>query len=133
MKTVKIIFNRAIKEGIVKRDFYPFFGYKIKIAKTRKRAVRRDVIKLIEDLEQPEGSKLWPAWNYFLFSFYTMGMNFADMAKLKLENINDGRIDYTRLKTRKKYSIKITRAIQEILDYYVGKIDQSNYIFPIII
>ena len=117
----------------MKRDFYPFSGYKIKVSKTRKRAVRRDVIKLIEDLELPEGSKLWHTRIFFLFSFYTMGMNFADMARLKLENINDGRIDYTRQKTRKKYSIKINASIQEIIDQYIEKKEPAEYVFPIIL
>lgn len=133
MKTIKVIFNRAIKEGVVKRDFYPFSGYKIKVSKTRKRAVRRDVIKLIEELELPENSKLWHARNYFLFSFYTMGMNFADMAYLKMENLNDGRINYTRQKTRKKYSIKINDSIQEILNRYINEKAPEDYVFPIII
>lgn len=133
MKTIKVVFNRAIKEGVVKRDFYPFSGYKIKVSKTRKRAVRRDVIKLIEELELPENSKLWHARNYFLFSFYTMGMNFADMAYLKMENLNDGRINYTRQKTRKKYSIKINDSIQEILSRYIDEKAPEDYVFPIII
>jgi len=133
MKTIKVVFNRAIKDGYVKRDFYPFSGYKIKVAKTRKRAIRRDVIKLIEDLSFQEGSKLWHARNYFLFSFYTMGMNFADMAYLKVENLNDGRINYTRQKTRKKYSIKINSSIQEIMSHYIDKKEPDTYIFPIIL
>jgi len=133
MKTIKVVFNRAIKDGYVKRDFNPFFGYKIKVTKTRKRAIGRDIIKLIEDLELPEGSKLWHSRNYFLFSFYTMGMNFTDMAHLKLENIIDGRIDYTRQKTKKKYSIKINASIQEILNQYIDKKEPDAYIFPIIL
>ena len=60
-------------------------------------------------------------------------MNFADMAYLKLENINDGRIDYTRQKTRKKYSIKINASIQEILKQYIYKKDFDEFIFPIIL
>ncbi len=34
--------------------------------------------------------------NYFLFSFYTRGMNIADMLKLKWEDVKSDTILYTR-------------------------------------
>ncbi|QGY44855.1 tyrosine-type recombinase/integrase [Maribellus comscasis] len=132
MKTIKMVYNRAIKAGIVQRDMYPFVNYTIRLTKTRKRAVQGDVIRKIEALELPMGSRLWHSKNYFLFSFYTMGINFADMAQLKGKNIVDGRIEYTRQKTKKEYSIKITAPMQRILDLYAQGKNEDDYIFPII-
>lgn len=132
MKTIKMIFNRAIKAGIVKQDLYPFTNYQIKTTKTKKRAIRRDVIELIEAVELPEEQLIWHARNYFMFSFFSMGINFTDLAHLKLENLIDGRMEFTRKKTKKDYSIKITESMQKILDLYcVGK-EKSDLIFPII-
>lgn len=132
MKTIKMVYNRAIKGGIVKREMYPFINYTIRLTKTRKRAIQGDVIRKIELLELPEGSRLWHSKNYFLFSFYTMGINFADMARLKVRSIVDGRIEYTRQKTKKEYSIKVTVPMQRILDLYIRGKKSEDYIFPIV-
>ncbi|MFO8128682.1 MAG: site-specific integrase [Bacteroidales bacterium] len=133
MRTIKMIFNRGIKTGVVKQEQYPFSGYKIRTMKTKKRAVPREVIELIEKLELEENTRIWHARNYFLFSFYAMGMNFADMAYLKLENIIEGRIEYKRQKTKKQYSIKITPQMDKILQHYIHLNESGDYIFPIII
>ena len=110
-----------------------FVGYRIKTSKTKKRAVSREVINLIDGLELKENSRMWHARNYFLFSFYSMCMNFADIAHLKPDKIIDGRLEYIRQKTRKQYSIKITERINEILSYYLNDQNESKYIFPIIV
>lgn len=132
MKTIKMIYNRAIKSGIVKKESYPFTNYTIRTTKTRKRAISGDVIAQIETLDIEEGSRLWNSKNYFLFSFYMMGINFADMARLKGSSIVDGRIEYVRQKTKKDYSIKVTPQIQRILDIYIQGKAEDDYIFPII-
>ncbi len=61
-----------------------------------------------------------------------MGMNFADMAHLRIENISEGRIEYKRQKTKKQYSIKITPQMDKILQYYIPQKESEKYIFPII-
>ena len=50
-----------------------------------------------------------------MMSFYLMGASFIDLAFLKVENINAGRIEYKRRKTGKLH-IKITEPFQEIVD-----------------
>jgi len=132
MRTIKMIFNRGIKSGIVNRDQYPFSGYKIKTLKTKKRAVPRNVIEQIEKLQLKENTRIWHARNYFLFSFYAMGMNFADITYLKKENIVEGRIEYKRRKTKKLYSIRITEGINNILKIYTKDKTDEDFIFPII-
>ncbi|MEZ5196370.1 MAG: site-specific integrase [Bacteroidales bacterium] len=132
MKTIKMIYNRAVKVGVAKKESYPFDGYTIKTAKTRKRAVRRDVIELIENLDLPKNTKIWHSRNYFLFSFYAMGINFVDIADLKMSNIVEGRLEYTRNKTKKDYSIKITEPLQNILNLYIKNKKKEDYIFPIV-
>ncbi len=132
MRNIRVIYNRAIKEGHVKRDFYPFKDYSIKREKTKKRAVTRDFIKSIEDLELTEGTRIWHARNYFLFSFYAMGINFIDMAFLRPNNFSNGRLEYKRHKTNKAYSIEITQQMNGILSHYLEGKNHDEYIFPII-
>lgn len=132
MRTIRAVINRAIKENILRRDEYPFYQYKVKTKKTKKRAISKLEIDQIKSIELPENTNIWHAKNYFMFSFYTRGMNWSDMAKLKLSNINDGKIKYIRSKTDKEYSIKVNNQIQSILDYYIFGKSKDSFIFPII-
>jgi integrase/recombinase XerD len=137
-RAVRTIFNRAIKEGIIERESYPFGRgqYMISSSPTKKRAISREAIRAIENLELPENSSLWHARNYFLFSFKTRGMNFIDLAHLKVRDIVDGRITYIRMKTKRKnaksFSIKITLDTQRILDFYTPGKKENDHIFPIL-
>jgi len=90
--------------GIVQESYYPFGRnkYTIPTGPSRKRAISKNDIIKIEKLELQEGSYLWHTRNYFLFSFYTMSMNWSDMAHLKMNNIVYGRIEYRRLKIKRK-------------------------------
>jgi hypothetical protein len=88
--------------GIVDQTHYPFGRnkYTIPTGPSKKRAISKEDIIKIEQLELEKDTPLWHARNYFLFSFYTMGMNWSDMAHLKMQNIINGRIVYVRIKTK---------------------------------
>ncbi len=138
LRSVRSLFNKAIMHGIVDESYYPFGRNKYRIPKgpSQKRAISKEDIIKIENLNLQINSPMWHATNYFLFSFYTMGMNWSDMAHLQLKNIVNGRIDYIRLKTKRKtvkaFSIKINSKIQDILSFYnVGKVP-DDFVFPII-
>jgi integrase/recombinase XerD len=132
LRTLRAIINKAIKDGIIEETSYPFKNISIKSQKTRKRAVNKDVIKLVEDLDvsQEENLQFWK--DLFMFSFYNRGMNFVDMAFLKVKNIESGRINYTRQKTGQQFSIKITDKAKAIINRYNDLKDPESYIFPII-
>ena len=132
LKKVRAIYNRAIKDGIVEKNSYPFESYTIQTAKTRKRAISMEAIKRIIDLDLEADNPLFDARNYFLLSFYMRGMSFTDLAHLKVSNIIDGRIHYQRQKTDKPYNIKVTSEIQELLAVYIAGKTCDEYILSII-
>ena len=133
MRTIRAIYNKAIKSGLVDRKFYPFEDYKIKVVPTRKRALDWDVFKLIIALELPPDHKFFHARNYFIASYMMYGMNYTDMAYLKWSDIKAGRINYRRNKTSKLYDIKVTEGLQGILDFYKDMVGGfSNHVFPIL-
>jgi len=138
LRALRSIFNKAIMHGIVDETYYPFGRHKylMPTSPRKKRAISKEDILKIEQLVLPVGSKIWHAQNYFLFSFYTMGMNWSDMAHLKMKNIVNDRIEYIRLKTKRKtakgFSIKINPKIQMILDFYTPGKGKEDFIFPII-
>lgn len=132
LKKIRAMYNRAIKDGLVEKNMYPFESYSIKTTKTRKRAISMDAIKKIIELKLASDHSYYDARNYFLLSFYMRGMSFADMAHLKVTNMIDGRIYYERQKTDKPYNIKITPEIQALLELYLPGKSADDYIFPII-
>jgi integrase/recombinase XerD len=69
LRTIRAIYNSAIKDGIIEEAIYPFKKYQIKATKTRKRAISIDAIKKIEKLELENKHPLFHTRNYFLISF----------------------------------------------------------------
>lgn len=132
MRTLRAIFNKAIKSGIVEKSYYPFDQYRIKTEKTRKRAVSLEMIQRILALKLKPKDELFHARNYFLASYMMYGMNFADMAQLKMSNIMGDRILYKRQKTGKPYDVKITDKLSTILSYYTKRKRKNDFIFPIV-
>ncbi len=132
MRTFRAIYNRAIKDGIVDKELYPFEHYEIKAPRTRKRAISLEAIHKIANLSFEPGYGLFHARNYFLLSFYMRGMSFADLAFLRVKNIIDGRIFYQRRKTDKPYNIKITAEIWSLMAQYIEGKEKEDFLFPII-
>ncbi|GAL81112.1 integrase [Algibacter lectus] len=132
MKTIRAIYNKAIKAGIISKEAYPFTNYRIKTTPTEKRALDIASIKSIMMLDLKETDSLFHFRNYFLTSYMLYGVSFIDMAFLKLENIIDKRIKFLRRKTSKPYDIKITSQLNEILACYTKNKDKTDFIFPII-
>lgn len=135
MRQIRAVFNKAISRKILSQDLYPFKFYKISKLKLKpnKRALTIDEFKRFRDVDLSEHPLLIEAYNYFMFSFYTRGMNFIDIMHLKKSDIINGRINYTRSKTKGKFNIEIVENAQKIIDYYKTIQKDSQYVFPILL
>ncbi|MBS1773049.1 MAG: site-specific integrase [Bacteroidetes bacterium] len=132
MRTIRAIYNKAVKAGLVEKELYPFNDYKIKTTPTEKRALDWEFIKKIIEQDIKPGQGCFNARNYFVASYMMYGMNYTDMAFLKKSDISDGRIKYRRKKTSKLYDIKITANLETILSFYINRNPESEYVFPIL-
>ena len=65
-----------------------------------------------------------------MFSFYAMGMPFADMARLQKGQIRHGMLHYARQKTAQKISVAIEPCMQQIIERY--SIADSDLVFPML-
>ncbi|MGC4041204.1 MAG: site-specific integrase [Flavobacterium sp.] len=135
MRAIRALFNDAVKKGIVNEKYYPFKIYKVSKLKGRgfKKALTREEVKKIEDLDENLYPHLTEAKHLFVFSYYTRGMNFYDIMKLRWENVIDDKIIYIRSKTKGRFIIKILPPVQEILDYYKDINPSTRFIFPILL
>ena len=113
---LRAVFNDAIDEGITSN--YPFRKFKIKKAEIKKRSLTLHELKELLNYPVEEYSKKYI--DYFKLMILLRGINMKDLASLKYENVSGGRIEYTRAKTKKPYSIKIEREIMELLEKLRG-------------
>jgi site-specific recombinase XerD len=130
LRSIRAIYNIAIKRKIVDKKYYPFDEVSIKYEKTAKRAISKDDIdKLRRYYVRPETPE-WYAKNFFLLSFNLIGASFTDMAYLKPSNIVKDRIVYKRRKTHKLYNIKLTPEAEKILNLYYPR--TYEYLLPVL-
>ncbi len=132
LRTLRAIYRKAIKAGLVVEEGYPFKNYTIRNGKPRKRAITLDLLQKIKSLKLEPGSPLFRDRQIFLMSFLLNGMSFTDMCHLKLSNIIDGRIKYTRQKTNYPFDIKIDEQLKPILEYFIQGKEKEDYILSII-
>jgi integrase len=137
LRTFKTLVNYAKRDGIVRNDFDPYKDIsfsKFRRIKTQKRAISKEEIRKIANLQFEPESSLFHSRNFFLFSYYCRGINFIDMANLTWRDLSNGRLQYTRRKTKELFNISLLEPASEILSYYrrVYYNTDEDYIFPIL-
>ena len=130
-RTLRRIYNIALERKLVKPEDYPFksFGVSRLHQNTPKRAVNKDCIRKI--LNYPTEDKRYYcslAIDLFKFSYFMGGINFADVAYLTGRNIMDGRLVYSRRKTKKIINLPLQQDALDVLNKYRS---ESDYLFPI--
>ena len=130
---IRLLFNRAIKRGIIDQTFYPFGRGKIliKYPESLKIGLTEEEILKIAQLDLQKHTALWHTRNIFLFSFYLAGIRITDLLHLKWNDIVDDRLFYRMKKNAKLDSLRLPEKVIEILEFY--RPDQRSYadfIFP---
>lgn len=133
-RSLRHIYNRAIKDNIIAIGLYPFHEYKIGTASKSK-----DVL-YPEEIE-----KLWNyktniyaekrAKDYWFFLYLSSGMNIKDALSLKGANVKGNVITFIRSKTS-----NTKQDVEEIIVFLHdeaktimqkwGQLDNEDYIFP---
>ncbi len=129
MRNLRSIYNRAVEKGYVAQR-NPFCRVYTGIDKTVKRAVSLEVIRRIRNLDLRMQPSLDYARDLFLFSFYTRGMSFVDLAFLKKKDLRNGVLSYRRHKTGQQLFVKWEKPMQGIVDKY--DTSDSLYLLPVI-
>ena len=147
-RNTRAIYNKAIKRGLIDRQKEdPFSDIFTGIAKTKKRAIKQDIMNNLlkldlsgmdiesdipdEDIKKLKKSTIF-ARDMFILSFYLRGISFIDLAYLKKSNLNNGYITYVRHKTGQYFEIAINAKIQKIIDKYAGFCKKTDLLLPIL-
>lgn len=113
-RNIRSVFNYAINNEYT--NIYPFRKFQIKSEKTAKRALAPESLAKLRDYPCEVHQVKYR--DMFMLIFYLIGINPIDLFNLK--EIKKGRIEYTRAKTGKHYSIKVEPEAMEIIDKYPG-------------
>ena len=137
LRNLRAIFNEAIKKNIVEKDKYPFgkFNHSIKTHKKNKRVLTMSDIKVLEKIK-PKNRSEEMAKDYWLFSYYSCGLNLSDMAYMKTKNLHKDSITFIRKKTEnsRANNTEIVINLHEKNKAILNKLIDINkhYIFGII-
>ena len=119
MRVLRAVYNKAVIKGKA-IDIKPFRNVYTGIAKTRKRALTIEALRAMKRLE-PKSDAMAFARDMFMFSLYTRGMSFADMAALRHSNIRNGELVYTRKKTGQRIRVKWEKCMQDIVERHYSR------------
>ena len=129
MRNLRAVYNRAVEKGLTAQQ-YPFRHVYTGVDKTVKRAIPIKMIKALKEMDLSMNPTLDFARDMFMFSFYTRGMSFVDMAYLKKTDLQNGFLTYRRRKTGQELSIKWEKCMAEIIAKYPE--NKTDFLLPII-
>ena len=129
MRNLRAVYHRAVEKGLTPQN-NPFRHVYTGVDKTIKRAIPIKEIKALKKLDLSIKPSLDFARDMFMFSFYTRGMSFIDMAYLKKSDLQNGILTYRRRKTGQLLSIKWEKCMEDIVSKYPKY--QTDYLLPII-
>lgn len=140
LRSLRTIFNNAIADGLLTKEFYPFGKkkYEIPTANNIKKALTLNDIAKIYYYEPVPGSTVAMAKDYWLFMYLCNGINVKDMCLLKWENLKGDILEFERAKTartkRKVEPIRValTEDAKAIMKRWGNKQSESTYIFPVL-
>lgn len=131
LRTLNTLLCKAAAEGLLNNTNL-FSHVRLSYVKTTKRAISEKELKVIANLELPEGSTMALARDIFMFSFYMRGMPFVDIAYLRKTDLRNGMWTYCRRKTNQCLMVEWEMAQQKILDHYAHQTKNGSFLLPII-
>lgn len=139
-RSLRVLYNSAITDGLIKKTDYPFDTFKVSRFKeaTAKRSLTKEDIRRIMDCEVRTLTKypkpfLQLAKDLFLFSYLSCGINLTDILHIRYADIVDGRLVFNRQKTGKLLSFQLQPAALDILDKYRQlNAHPQDYVFPVL-
>jgi len=130
LRILRAVYNRAWKDEVPGAHFIsPFRKIHIGTVRTAKRAVSKECIIQIAKERGTNDKQVDLARDLFMFSFYSRGMPFVDMAFLKHSNITGDTIRYSRHKTGQPLNVKMEAPLKYLVEKYRN---ESDYVFPIL-
>ncbi len=134
LKTIRQVFGRALTENQIGQEYYPFFKKKLRTEKTNKVKLNEKEMLRIVDLDLSIKTSIGRSQRYFIFSYFSCGMRFADVCNLRKQDISDDfLLSYRMGKTGETATFKLTLQSISVLEEFGFKNKKPNdFVFPLI-
>ncbi len=123
LNCIRTIFNLAIDDDTIKIALFPFRKFRIRSENPEKPSLTINEMKRLQMGPHLPGQMR--AIEFFMLSFYLIGMNCKDMLYLSRNNIKRDRIVYKRSKTehrvKEMLSVKIMPQVRALFEKYRGE------------
>jgi len=134
LRVLRTVFNTAIADKEIDKENYPFGKrkYQLPSVKNVKKSLSKAELKILmqADAKTPEQSK---ARDFWFFSYICNGMNIKDIALLRYEDIQEGKIIFYRAKTintskadLRPVVVHLTEYAKSIIEKYGNKTKYRN-------
>lgn len=131
-RNLRAVYNQALDEELLDEDKRPFHKVFTGIKKTRKRAVKSDVVRRLINLHLADNQALELTRDVFLFCIYTQGMAFVDAAHLTTDNVCHTQLTYRRHKTGQNIRIELPECARDLVRRYHRETDSPSYLLPLL-
>ena len=124
LRNLRAVLKCAIRNDVELKD--PFLKFQIKREETRHRALTPEQFKILFTYDIPKQEKeLIEYRDIALLVFLLIGINIADL--YEATSLTNGRLEYTRRKTHRHYSIKVEPEALDIINRYKGRSHLLRY------
>ena len=130
LRTFRAVYRHALNLTESTANAQPFGGPRPGGSFSAKRALKRDdMLKILSpELREKLKPRQIEALDVLVFIFYSRGMAFQDVYRLRWSMISDGHIRYKRSKTGALIDVEVVPELEEIMRRYHRK--DSPYVFP---
>ncbi|WP_282082713.1 tyrosine-type recombinase/integrase [Aquimarina aggregata] len=141
LRPLRAVFNKAIDEGEIEKELYPFGKrkYQIPTSKKVKKALNKEQMKKLFQAK-PTNKEQQKAKDFWFLSYNCNGMNMKDIAQLKYKDITENKIIFYRAKTLftsktdlKPITVYLNEYIEKII-YAYGNPNKlaDNHVFDVL-
>ena len=130
LRTFRAVYRHALNLTESTANAQPFGGPRPGGSFSAKRALKRDdMLKILSpELREKLKPRQIEALDVLVFIFYSRGMAFQDVYRLRWSMISDGHIRYKRSKTGALIDVEVVPELEEIMRRYHRK--DSPYVLP---
>lgn len=130
LRTFRAVYRHALNLTKSTANAKPFGGPRPGGSFSAKRALKRDdMLKILSpELREKLKPRQIEALDVLVFIFYSRGMAFQDVYRLRWSMISDGHIRYKRSKTGALIDVEVMPELEEIMRRYHRK--DSPYVLP---
>jgi site-specific recombinase XerD len=140
LRPLRMLYNRAIRDGVVDAAYYPFGSekaglFEIPSSENTKRPLSMDELELLAGYSGNPAREKYR--DFFILSFYLMGLNYFDLLTLKWNQYHGDNISLIRTKTKrttrkkqKPIELPVNEGARELIEKHGNP--QGVYIFDVI-